>query len=85
MEQAKPENDAREAEPDEVVEPFHHLAEYLDTRPELGLRRMLANLALEPRDPFKPEGRRTFRKGFIMAAFFLTAFVAWFAWFNLVR
>lgn len=61
------------------------LAGYLDARIECGLGRMLANLALEPRDPFKPKERRRAKKGFVITAFFLMAFIAWFAWFNLIR
>lgn len=63
---------------------FRNLADYLDARPELGVGKMLANLALEPRDPLKPKARRPFRKGFVMAVFFLTALAGWFAWFNLI-
>lgn len=61
------------------------LVGYFDRRPEVGFWRMLANLALEPRNIFKPKERRKIRKGFAIAAFTVVGFVAWFAWFNLIR
>ncbi|MGH9353655.1 MAG: hypothetical protein ACRD2G_16085 [Terriglobia bacterium] len=61
------------------------LAGYLDARGEVGLGRMLTNLALGPRNPFKPKERRRAKKGFVMTAIFLVAFIAWFAWFNVIR
>jgi len=61
------------------------LVGYLDRRPEIGLWRMLANCALEPRPIFKPEERRRVRKGFAVLAFTALALAAWFAWFNLIR
>jgi hypothetical protein len=59
--------------------------DYLRTRSEIGLTRMLIDLALEPQDPFKPDARRNFRKGFVLATVFSTAFIAWFFWFNVIR
>lgn len=65
--------------------PSRDIADYLEARPECGLGRMLANLALAPPDPFKSKARRRARKGFVIAVLTLLAFVAWFAWFNLIR
>jgi hypothetical protein len=59
--------------------------DYLDTRPETGLTRMLLNLALEPANPFKPDGSRNFRKGFGLVTVFSAAFIAWLVWFNVIR
>jgi hypothetical protein len=59
--------------------------DYLNTRPEIGLTRMLLNLALEPANPFKPDARRNFRKGFVLFTVFSAAFIAWFVWFNVIR
>lgn len=61
------------------------LAAYLDRRPEIGFARMLLNFALEPQDPFKPETRRSFRKGFVIAVVFWSMLAGWFLWFNLIR
>jgi hypothetical protein len=62
-----------------------NLAEYLDARPEIGFTKMLFNLALEPPDPFKPDERRTARKGLVVSALFFVALVAWFVWFSVIR
>lgn len=59
--------------------------EYLRTRPEIGFTRMLLNFALEPQGPFKPDARRNFRKGFVLAVMVFTAFIAWVLWFNVIR
>lgn len=75
----------QEVEPGEAAESRGNLAAYLQLRPELGLGRMMANLALELQDPFKPNVRRKARKGFVVTVLFTTALIAWFAWFNLVR
>jgi hypothetical protein len=58
---------------------------YVETRPEIGLTRMLLNLVLEPQDPFKPDARRNFRKGFVLATVFSAGFIVWFIWFNVIR
>ena len=74
-----------EDEEGEVAQHERSLADYLEARPECGLGRMLANLALEPPDPFKPKAWRRAKKGFIIIVFTIAAFVAWFGWFNLLR
>lgn len=61
------------------------LIRYLDARSEIGLTKMVADLALDPQDPFKPDARRTVRKGFVIAVLFSGAFAAWFLWFNVIR
>lgn len=78
-------DDREESEAGGSAEPIPNLAEYLEARAELGFRRMLRNLALEPPDPFKPKERRRAKKGFVTTAVFLLALIAWFAWFNVVR
>jgi hypothetical protein len=85
MSQGESEHDQLEAEQGQAAEPFRNLADYLDARLELGLGNMLMNLALEPRDAFKPKQRRRAKKGFVIAVFFFMAFAAWFAWFNVIR
>ncbi|HEX5481677.1 MAG TPA: hypothetical protein VFZ08_03525 [Terriglobia bacterium] len=69
----------------EAAQQERGLADYLEARPECGLGRMLADLALAPPDPFKSKARRRARKGFVITVLTLVAFVAWFAWFNLIR
>lgn len=58
------------------------LAYYLSRRPDLGLDKMLLNLALEPANPFDPQGRRNFRKGFALAIFLALGLVGSFVYFN---
>jgi hypothetical protein len=62
-----------------------NFGDYLETRSEVGLTRFLLNLALEPQNPFKPDARRNYRKGFILATVFSALFIAWFVWFNVFR
>lgn len=62
-----------------------NFSDYLETRPEVGLTRMLLNLVLEPQEPFKRDARRNFRRGFILATVFSAALIAWFVWFNVIR
>lgn len=58
---------------------------YLGRRPEIGFTRMLLNFAFEPQYPFKPDARRNFRKGFVLAVVVFTAFIAWLLWFNVIQ
>jgi hypothetical protein len=60
-------------------------AAYVAARPEIGLGKMLRNLALEPQDPFKRDRPRAFRRGFVIVVLFSAVFVAWFVWFNVIR
>jgi hypothetical protein len=59
--------------------------EHLRSRPEIGLRKAIANLFLEPRNPFHPQARREFKKDFLFAAGLLAAALGCFAYFNFVR
>jgi hypothetical protein len=62
-----------------------NFGDHLETRPEVGLTRFLLNLALEPQNPFKPDARRSFRKGFVLATLFSAVFLVWLLWFNVIR
>lgn len=55
---------------------------YFKGRPELGLSNTLESLALQPRNPFAPEGRRKPRGGFVVVAILFASALTWFAWFN---
>lgn len=61
------------------------LARYLENRVEYGLGRMLADIAIEPRDPFKPDARRKVKKEFAVIIWTAIALIGWFAWFNLIQ
>jgi hypothetical protein len=58
------------------------LVEYLSRRPDLGLDKMLLNLAREPAGPFDPKGRKNFRKGFVLLLLVATGLTATFVYFN---
>lgn len=58
------------------------LVQYLSWRPDLGLDKMLLNLALEPASPFDSQGRRTFRKGFVLVVLVALGLAATFVYFN---
>ena len=55
------------------------------TRPELGLRNAIANVILEPRNPFNPRERRMPKKDFMILASLLAAAVSAFVYFNFIR
>ncbi len=58
------------------------LVHYLSRRPDLGLNKMLLNLALEPPSPFDPQGRRSLKKGFVLATVVALGLAATFIYFN---
>ena len=59
--------------------------EHLRSRPELGLHKAIANLILEPRNPFNPRERRRLKKDFMILASLLAAAVSAFVYFNFIR
>ena len=68
---------------DEPLRKVHQaLVLYLSRRPDLGLEKMLLNLALEPASPFDPQARRNFKKGFVLALLIALGLVATFFYFN---
>jgi hypothetical protein len=58
------------------------LVGYLSHRPDLGLDKMLLNLALEPANPFDPKRKRKFKKGFVLVLLVGLALAATFVYFN---
>ena len=67
------------------VDSYGLFAEYFRLRPDIGFGKMLLDLALHPRDPFKPWEPRKVKKGFITAALLLLFALAWFSYFSLPR
>ena len=65
------------------VDSYALFAEYFRLRPDSGFGKMLLDVALHPRDPFKPWERRRVKKGFIATALLLLLAVAWFGYFSL--
>ena len=58
------------------------LVHHLSQRPDLGLDKVLLDLALEPASPFDPQRQRKFRKGFVLVLFVALGLVASFVYFN---
>ena len=65
------------------VDSYGLFAEYFRLRPDLGFGKMLLDVALHARDPFKPWEPRRVKKGFITAALLLLIALAWFSYFSL--
>jgi hypothetical protein len=64
----------------------HKLFEdYFRSRSDIGFIKMLLDVALEPRDPFKPWERRRWKKGFVGALLFVLTALGWFGYFSLVK
>ena len=59
------------------------LRSYLKSRPDLGLRKALLSVVLEPQNPFEPEAPRRPRKAFVLVMLCLLALLAVFVHFNL--
>lgn len=56
---------------------------YFKSRPDIGFGKLLLDVALEPRNPFKPWEPRKMKKGFVAAVLFLLMACVWFAYFSL--
>jgi len=59
--------------------------EYFRFRPDIGFRKMVLDIALNPPNPFKPWEPRKVKKGFAAAVLFLLIACAWFGYFSLAR
>ena len=57
--------------------------EYFKSRPDIGFRKMLLDIAFNPRNPFKPREPRKLKKGFAAAVLLLLLACAWFGYFSL--
>ena len=57
--------------------------EYFRSRPDIGFGKLLFDIALEPRNPFKPWEPQELKKGFVAAVLFLLIACAWFGYFSL--
>jgi len=58
-------------------------AKYFESRPDVGFRKMLLDIALNPRSPFKPWEPRKMKKGFAAAVLLLLFACVWFGYFSL--
>lgn len=59
--------------------------EYFRRRRDIGFWKAVADIALEPPNPFKREARRLPRPGFLFAASLFVCAGGWFLYFNFVR
>jgi hypothetical protein len=58
------------------------LRDHLRRRPDMGLDKLLLDLALDPASPFDPQGRRRLKKGFVLFMLVATGVAAAFVYFN---
>ena len=77
------ENNARNLAGKEATREVHQaLVQYLSRRPDLGLEKVLLNLALGPASPFDPQARRNFKKGFVLFLLIVSGLASTFVYFN---
>ena len=65
------------------VDSYGLFVEYFQSRPDVGFGKMLLEVALHPRDPFKPWEPRRVKKGSIATALLLLLALAWLSYFSL--
>ena len=70
------------SQPGSPVEVRAALANYLIRRPDVGLHKLLLDLALNPASPFDPHGRRRLKKGFVLAVLVAAGLLGTFVYFN---
>ncbi len=58
---------------------------YFKSRPDIGIRNLLLDVALEARDPFKSWEPRKLKKGFVAAVLVLLLAAAWFGYWNILN
>jgi len=58
------------------------LGNYLGRRPDVGLDKLLLDLALDPASPFDPQGQRRLRKSFVLVMLVGAGIAATFVYFN---
>ena len=70
------------SQPGSSAEVHAALTDYLRRRPDVGLDKLLLDLALDPASPFDPRGRRRLRKGFVLITLVATGIAATLVYFN---
>ena len=58
------------------------LTNYLRRQPDVGLDKLLLDLALDPASPFDPRGRQRLRRGFVLIMLVATGIAATLVYFN---
>ena len=61
------------------------VVEYFKSRSDVGFKKLLFDVALEARDPFKPWEPRTLKKGFLAVVLVLLLAAAWFGYWNILN
>ena len=61
------------------------IAEYFKSRPDIGFGKLLLDVALEARDPFKSWEPRKLKKGLLAAVLALLLATAWFGFWNILN
>ena len=61
------------------------IATYFKSRPDIGVRKLLLDVALEARDPFKSWEPRKLKKGFLAAVLVVLLAAAWFGYWNILN
>ena len=61
------------------------ITEYFKSRPDIGFKKLLLDVALEARDPFKSWEPRKLKKGFLAAMLVLLLAAAWFGFWNILN
>jgi hypothetical protein len=67
-----------------TIEVHAWIEENLSARTDLGFRKAIANLVLEPPSPFEPDARGRPKTGFLLLVCLVTAAIAFFLYFNFV-
>ncbi len=61
------------------------IVEYFKSRPDIGFKKLLLDVALEARDPFKSWEPQKLKKGFLAAVLVLLLAAAWFGYWNILN
>ena len=61
------------------------IADYFNSRPDIGFGNLLLDVALEARDPFKSWEPRKLKKGFLAAVLVVLLAAAWFGYWNILN
>jgi hypothetical protein len=61
------------------------IVRYFKSRPDIGFKKLLLDVALEARDPFKSWEPRKWKKGFVAAVLVLLLAADWFGFWNILN
>jgi hypothetical protein len=61
------------------------IVEYFTSRSDIGFKKLLLDVALEARDPFKSWEPRKLKRGFLAAMLVVLLAAAWFGYWNILN